>query len=423
MNVLGAILKDSFHEARDRRAVAVVGLMAAAAIAFCCGLSFRERDESELLARSVQRLGQFERSYDGGEMRKSVQFAFEPLDTRRVEASDGFGEELAGGWRIAFRLPRAGELEDLRAQWAEFFEKPLDKQPEPLRWAEQRLRADGWQKVELRADPQDPTRFELAAVCSRKERLRGAYSSSLFFGLVETDGGLDRSREEFVLTVQIGLAAGLLGGLGIFVALLTCAGFVPTMLTKGTLDLALARPVGRGRLLLYKYLGGLWFIAITSVIVVGGTWAALALKIGVYDARYLLMAPISIAIFAVLYAPVVLAAVLTRSANVAGLAGVGVWWTSSIVVNAYDFTKGFEGLGPVLRSALSALHAVLPKTSHLSELGQRYLVEARLGGPEGLGRVLDELRDFDWSFSLGTTAAFTAGCLALAVWLFRRADY
>jgi hypothetical protein len=135
------------------------------------------------------------------------------------------------------------------------------------------------------------------------------------------------------------------------------------------------------------------------------------------------MAPISIAIFAVLYAPLVLVGVLTRSANVAGLAGLGVWWTSSLIVTFYDFSSGFEEYSAGVRGTMQVLYTAVPKTSHIAELGQRWLIEARLGGPEGVARMLDEVHQVDWAFSLGTTAAFTAVCLAIACWRFRRTDY
>ncbi|MBL8900987.1 MAG: ABC transporter permease [Planctomycetes bacterium] len=423
MNVLGAILKDSFHEARDRRALFVLGGMACLAIAFCLGLSFREREESELLAHHVSRLGTFETYSSGGSSSSSVGFAPLLEATRRIVPEDGFDPALTGGWVVGFRVAGEDELGRLQKAWLEFRKRKAEDQMDPLRWVEQQLRLEGWQKLAVRRDPADAFRYEVGALCTRKERLSGAYSTSMFFGLLESDDVINRSREEFVLTVQLGLAGGLLGAIGIFVALLTSAGFVPSLLTKGTLDLALARPIGRTRLLLYKYLGGLWFIAITSAIVVGGTWAALALRTGVTDLRYLVMAPISIAIFAVLYAPLVLVGVITRSANVAGLAGLGVWWTSSMIVTFYDFSSGFAEYSAGVRGTMKVLYTVVPKTSHIADLGQRWLIEARLGGPDGVGRMLDDVQQFDWAFSLGTTVAFTVACLALACWRFRRTDY
>ena len=48
------------------------------------------------------------------------------------------------------------------------------------------------------------------------------------------------------------------------------------MLQKGggNSDLWITKPVGRPQLLLYKYLGGLTFVALLSVVAVGGTWVA-----------------------------------------------------------------------------------------------------------------------------------------------------
>src|SRR5262249_26444513 len=112
------------------------------------------------------------------------------------------------------------------------------------------------------------------------------------------------------------------------VMLLGCiitAFFVPNMLRKGTVDLLLAEPVNRFTLLAYKYVGGLTFMFLNTVVLVVGIWAAIGARTGIWDAWFLFMIPVLTFEFAVFYALSTLAAVWTRSPVVSILLCVLMW--------------------------------------------------------------------------------------------------
>src|SRR5262249_18328174 len=74
----------------------------------------------------------------------------------------------------------------------------------------------------------------------------------------------------------------LINWIGAAVALLittiVTAFFIPNMLRKGTVDMLIVKPISRSALLLYKYIGGMTFMFLNTVIAVGGVWLVLGLR-------------------------------------------------------------------------------------------------------------------------------------------------
>ena len=117
------------------------------------------------------------------------------------------------------------------------------------------------------------------------------------------------------MNLQIGLADMFCSMIGVLVALLVCSSFVPNMLAKGTLDLVLARPIGRAKLLLAKYVGGCWFVFLIACVLIGGAWLALSWRIGYWSPWFLLTVPVATAQFAIPYSVAVLVGVWSRSSG------------------------------------------------------------------------------------------------------------
>src|SRR5262249_51582284 len=138
----------------------------------------------------------------------------------------------------------------------------------------------------------------------------------LFFGAVKL-----RGETQVPLVLQLFLILNyVVNGVGAWVAILVsvviASLFIPNMLRKGTVDLLLVKPIRREVLLVYKYLGGLLFIALNTAFVVVGVWLALGLRSGVWTHHFLLSIFVITFFFAVLYAVSTLFAVLTGSAIV-----------------------------------------------------------------------------------------------------------
>jgi hypothetical protein len=109
-------------------------------------------------------------------------------------------------------------------------------------------------------------------------------------------------------------------------ALVSTAGIFPEFIAGGSIDLFLARPIGRARLFLTKYLSGLIFVTAQVVIVVGGSYLAMGLRSHQWQPRLFLAVPIVLCFFSYLYSVCVLVGVKTRSTIAAILVTV-VFWT------------------------------------------------------------------------------------------------
>ena len=118
---------------------------------------------------------------------------------------------------------------------------------------------------------------------------------TLAFGAVSFPVG--RERRDAVRFLELILAGGVAGTLGLLLALVWTAGFVPTFLEPSAASVLLAKPVARWQLLLGKYLGVLTFVGFQVVLFVVLTWLALGVRTDVWDLTYwwcipLLLAPV-----------------------------------------------------------------------------------------------------------------------------------
>ncbi len=111
----------------------------------------------------------------------------------------------------------------------------------------------------------------------------------------------------------------------LFVGVIITAGFIPNMLAKGSLDLLISKPIGRSRLLVYKYIGGLTFVFLLTTITVVGLWVIVGLRSGIWTGNFLATIPMLTFYFAILYAVSTMTAMLTRNALVAILMTGFAW--------------------------------------------------------------------------------------------------
>ena len=132
-------------------------------------------------------------------------------------------------------------------------------------------------------------------------------------------------RENSIRFVQFILAGRVADTMGVLLALIWTAGFLPSFLQKSSASVLLAKPVPRWSLLAGKYLGVLIFVAFQLSIFVFGTWLALGARTGVWSTNYLLCLPVVLMHFAVFFSFCVMLAVSTRS-TVACVFGSLVFW-------------------------------------------------------------------------------------------------
>jgi len=153
---------------------------------------------------------------------------------------------------------------------------------------------------------------------------------TLAFGAVSFP--VPRERGDSVRFLELLLSGGIAGSVGLLLALVWTAGFLPAFLEASTASVLLAKPVGRWQLLVGKGIGVLTFVGFQVVIFVALTWLALGLRTNIWDVTYWWCVPLLLFQFAVLYSFSVLLAVITRS-TVACVFGSMLFWLLAWGIN------------------------------------------------------------------------------------------
>jgi ABC-type transport system involved in multi-copper enzyme maturation permease subunit len=146
---------------------------------------------------------------------------------------------------------------------------------------------------------------------------------TLAFGAISFP--LGRERSDAVHFLELLLAGGIAGTLGLLLALVWTAGFMPTFLEPSAAAVLIAKPAARWQLLLGKYCGVLAFVGFQVVLFVGLTWLALGLRTQIWDVTYWWCIPLLLLYFAIFYSFSVLLAVLTRSTVTCVFGSVLFW--------------------------------------------------------------------------------------------------
>ena len=219
------------------------------------------------------------------------------------------------------------------------------------------------------------------------------------------------SIEKLVLGFESGFSA-ILYFLCTFMAIFATAHLVPRMQEKGTIDLYLARPVSRTRLLLTRYLAGLLLAATNIVYLMGSIWLIVMWKTGVVHPRFFLAGAIILFVIATLLAFAFLVGVITSSTAVSIMTTYGLFFFALMLV-AHDriaaaVSKEWQAW------LINTLYWIIPKTAELGQAVVAFVAADK--APERLSRVLT-LSPFL------TTAAFAVGCLILASWVFNKKEF
>ena len=143
----------------------------------------------------------------------------------------------------------------------------------------------------------------------------------------------------------------------LFISVVITSGFIPNMLQKGTVDLAISKPITRPVLLIYKFIGGLIFTLLLTAFTIGGAYLAIGLRTNMWNHNFLLSIPLIVAYFSILYVVSTLTAVLTRSAIVAILFTLIAWGI-------------FFGVGKVNKGVLNREVAVAAQVANPGEAMQ-----------------------------------------------------
>jgi len=131
-------------------------------------------------------------------------------------------------------------------------------------------------------------------------------------------------------------------------ALITTAGIIPEMVSGGTIEPILSKPIGRVRLFLTKYLSGLLFVGLQILVFTVGSALVFGIRAGVWEPRLFLAIPIVLAFFSYLYAFCALVGLITRS-TIAALLLTLIFWGMIFVFNAGDKMMVAQREGSIFR--------------------------------------------------------------------------
>lgn len=108
-------------------------------------------------------------------------------------------------------------------------------------------------------------------------------------------------------------------------ALISTASMIPDMVTGGSIELSLSRPIGRLRLFLTKYAAGLLFVAAQVAIFSLGAFIVILIRGGKLEPGVFLAIPLVVMIYSFLFCICALVGLLTRSGMTAMLATMLFW--------------------------------------------------------------------------------------------------
>ena len=148
-----------------------------------------------------------------------------------------------------------------------------------------------------------------------------------------------RPAEMLIKGVQTVVIEGLAGFAGIIFCIAATAFFVPRMLEKGAADTLFSKPISRATLLLMRYVSGLLFVGVLSLVLVGGMYAGFAMVSGYTDTGFLWSAVTLVYLYAMLHAFSVLVGTITRSSVAAILVVLMLFMFSGCIHSAWIFKE------------------------------------------------------------------------------------
>lgn len=256
----------------------------------------------------------------------------------------------------------------------------------------------------------------------------GAQTLVLFFGLARIPlSTLGVSGADMVKGIETMFANQIGGWIGILVAVVVTAWFVPNMLRKGAVDLLLARPVPRWTVYVSRYFGGVGFVFFNAVVLVLGTWLALTVRTGYVHGGYLLTVVTITLLFAIVYSVSCLAGLVFRNAVLSIVFAVGFWFFCFLVNNVHALVESTwfnmqTSVPGAVKVLVKVVYYIFPSTTDLTQLNSYFMTL----GSEGVGSTAVAaamLEKIDFTGSIVTSLIFTAVVVAIGAWLFHRKEF
>ena len=233
-----------------------------------------------------------------------------------------------------------------------------------------------------------------------------------------------------------------LSWVGTIMALVSTAGIFPDLMSEGSIDLAVSKPISRFRLFMTQYAAGLLFVALQVSIFTLASFLVIGFRGGVWEPGLFIAIPLVLCLFSYLFSFSVLVGVKTRS-TVAAILLTMVFWCGLFILHRADvvltLVTSDSGFGAVedhdppeglilARDIVHGVATVLPNTTWTIDLLSRSLVDMaelpeHMGGGENPQQaVIEEMHDSP-TLILGSSLAFEFFILMLAARIFCRRDY
>lgn len=151
------------------------------------------------------------------------------------------------------------------------------------------------------------------------------------------------SSEEFYKSMFVNFGIGFwLAWIATILALVSTASIFPDFVSSGAIDLSLAKPIGRLRLFLTKYLTGLLFVTLQVSVFSLAAFFLIGVMGGAWEPALFLSIPIIVLFFSYLYSLCVLLGVWTRSTIAALMLTLLVWFGIFLVHSAESSLLTFK---------------------------------------------------------------------------------
>lgn len=162
---------------------------------------------------------------------------------------------------------------------------------------------------------------------------RGWY---LFFGATHFDDNFLKKGTTAAEKMYLGIFSDLIVGwwftwIATILALVSTASVYTDMMSSGSIDLLVAKPLSRMKLFFVKYLGSLMFVAIQIALFSLGVFLCVGVRVEQWNWKIFLSIPIVVLFFSYLYAVHVCLSIMTRSTLASLLLTIMFWAVIAVV--------------------------------------------------------------------------------------------
>lgn len=170
----------------------------------------------------------------------------------------------------------------------------------------------------------------------------------------------------------------------VFLGVFVTAGFITSIMEKGSIDLLLSKPVSRWVYIAGRYTGAVLIIFAEVAYLIFGLWLVAGFSLGSWSPAFLMTILIITLAFAGVYSLVTLFGVLTRSSWFAIIIGLALYIIGSIVIPLGQFLDRLlngEPSGGVLTTVSTGLRYLVPSQEMGRAIASVILGQSVSAGP------------------------------------------